>query len=58
MSDLIKGLIGKDCCISTMKGDIIGKIEIIDGNWILVSAGRKKDIINLDYIVRINEVIR
>lgn len=59
MSEIIKRFIGKECFITTMNENVMGMVETVEDNWVIVSSiGNKTggiEIINIDYISRIRE---
>ena len=60
MNELVRNYVGKHCVISTMgsgfDGNYMGFIREIQENWLLVESKKGTDIINLDYVVRIQEL--
>lgn len=60
VGEVIKRFIGKECIITIMNENVIGIIEAMEDNWIVISSiesGTKDgtEIINTDYISRIRE---
>ena len=56
MIELAKEMVGKECLIYTFNGtQLSGNVTEIRENAILLDNGRKKEIVNLDYVVRIRE---
>lgn len=59
MNEVIEKFIGKECIITTMSETVIGAVESVDDNWIVITAMGNttgaKEIINIDYIMRIRE---
>ena len=57
MSEAFKKFIGKECIITTMNSAVVGIVEEIMDNWILIrkNSGAGGDMINADYIIRIQE---
>lgn len=56
MIELAKEMVGKECLIYTFNGtQLSGNVTEIRENAILLDNGREKEIVNLDYVVRIRE---
>ena len=59
MIELAKRMVGKECLIYTFNGtQLTGTVTEIDGNAILLDNGKEKEIVNLDYVVRMREYPR
>ena len=58
MNELIKGYIGKDVQLYTGASVVGGILKKIEDNWIEVETSTGSQIINLDYISRIQEYPR
>lgn len=58
MNELIKCYIGKDVLIYTGVSTVDGILEKSEDNWLEVKTGTGSQIINLDYISRIQEYPR
>lgn len=58
MNEIIKNYLGKECIITTLSSTIAGTIESIEDNWISVQGKGGSEIINIDYISRIQEYPR
>ena len=59
MNDAIKRFIGKDCVITTMNESVVGRIEAVEDEWIVVTPSNSKadtpDIIRVDFVSHITE---
>ena len=56
MIELAKEMVGKECLIYTFNGvQLSGRIAEIRENAVLLDNGKEKEIVNLDYVVRIRE---
>ena len=54
MLELVKRFIGEECILNTFNGlQIIGTLKEISGNALLVEKDGCREIINLDFVVRI-----
>ena len=58
MNALIKGYIGKDVLVYTGSSAIDGTLKRFEDSWIEVETSAGSQIINLDYISRIQEYPR
>ena len=54
-NEVIKNFIGKDCIITTFQTQVTGIIESIEDNWVILRVGERIEIVNIDYISRIQE---
>ena len=60
MVEQIKSLIGKNCYIYTiqsMSSPIKGTIREVDNNSIVLETKTTNDIINLEYVIRVSEIV-
>lgn len=57
MNELIQRFLGKTCTIymGSFGGDLVGTIEAIEGNWVSVRTKKTTELVNLDYICRLQE---
>lgn len=57
MNELVQRLIGKNCiiCMGGFDGSLEGVIESIEENWLSVRTKKTVELVNLDYINRIQE---
>ena len=53
MNEALKRFVGKECIITTMSENIIGIIESVEDNWIVVSGSA--EMVNADYVSHIKE---
>lgn len=61
MNEAIKSFIGKECIITTINDNVIGVMESVEDNWIIVRSTNKngsKEIVNVDYVSCIQEYPR
>lgn len=58
MVELAKQFIGKECIIYTLNNQINGTITEVSDGAIAVESNNTKEIVNLDYILRIREYPR
>lgn len=60
MVELAKQLIGKECIISiiTSSTGVMGTIEAVEGNGMLVKKGDETTLVNLEYVSQIKEYPR
>ena len=59
MMEHVKKFIGKECYIYTiqsMSSPIKGIIKDVDDNSIILETKKTKDVINLDYVMRVSEI--
>lgn len=52
--ELLSGFIGKTCMIKATE-TIQGEIERIEGNWMEIETKQGKELLNIDFIERIQE---
>lgn len=55
MLELAKRFIGEFCLIYTVDSQVAGVIEQVTEDGVLISDGASRDVINLDYIIRIRK---
>lgn len=55
MAGIVENYIDKECIIYTMNSQVSGFIKEVKDGWIVVDTGNDKDIINLQYVIRIRE---
>ncbi len=61
MVECIKQFIGKNCMIYTMQffgGGTPGIIKEVTDNAIVLETKHSTDIINLDYVIRVSEIVK
>ena len=60
MSEIVKKFIGKKCLISTINtggfdGGDIADVTAVEDNWVVLNTKKGEKIINIDFIVKIEE---
>ena len=59
MNEAIKNFIDKECIITPMNaslsGQIVGVLESVEDNWVTIRGKKGKEVVNVDYISRIQE---
>lgn len=55
MVELAKQFIGKECLIYTLNAQINGTVTDVSEGAVALDNGKTKEIVNLDYIIRIRE---
>lgn len=57
LNELVRRCLGKHCliCLGGMGADLEGTVEEIEGNWISLRTKKGVELVNLDYINRIQE---
>ena len=58
MSDSLRRFVGKECIVWVMGmsgGAVSGLVEAVEDNWLLVRSKGKTEMINVDFISRIQE---
>lgn len=57
MNELVRRLIGKSCVIylGGFDGTLEGVIEAMEDNWVSIRTKKTVELVNLDYINRIQE---
>ncbi len=58
MIELAKQFIGKECLIYTLNAQLSGTITAVTEGAVALDNGNTKEIVNLDYIIRIREYPR
>lgn len=58
MVELIKRYIGKDCYVYTMDSHVRGIITEMKDGWIVVDNKGKENLVNLDFVTRIQEIAK
>jgi len=59
MSEALLQFVGKECVVVTASslggGSIAGVVKAVDGNWMTVESKNKTNMVNTDFIMRIQE---
>lgn len=58
MLELAKRFIGKECILYTFQSQVTGVIREVTGGAVLLETKRDIQAVNLDFVVRIQEVFR
>lgn len=55
MEELALAFVGKECLVYTMNSQLTGTICEVKAGALLLDNGKEKEIVNLEYVIRIRE---